>query len=406
MTIPYIHRSLEPVLTRAVKSFPAMVLTGPRQSGKTTLLKHLFGKSHRYVTLDDPEVRAYADKDPRGFIADYSPPVIIDEIQYVPALMHYIKLQIDENRTARGMFLITGSQNLLLSEQVTETLAGRTAVMELLPLTSAEASGNPSAPMPWEIDESSSNPAAAHLDLWREFIRGYYPELVSASDIDHDLWHKAYLRTYLEREVRNLRQIGDLSQFQNFVAALAARCGQLLNLTELARDIGIAVNTAKQWLSILTATYQVIILRPYFENMGKRLVKTPKIYFTDTGTLCSLTSLKEPRHAADGPMGGAIFENAVVTEIYKRLVHRGETPQMYFWRTSYGVEVDILVQSQGRITPIEVKKTGTPRLKMADGIKTVFRDFDDRIAEGFVIHAGDVRQPLAPKVLAIPFSEL
>jgi len=406
MSFHYIQRSLEPVLLRAVNEFPAVVLTGPRQSGKTTILKHLFAESHRYVTMDEPDVRAAAEADPRGFLAANPPPVIIDEIQYAPDLMHYIKVQIDEQRSDHGMFLLTGSQNLALAERVTETLAGRTAMLRLMPMTQSEAMEKPDAPLPWEVDNIQVQSTVAHLDLWKDFLRGYYPELVSQPDRDRNLWHSSYIRTYIEREVRNLRQIGDLTQFQAFFVALAARCGQLLNLTDLARDIGIAVNTAKHWLSVLEATFQVIILRPYFENLGKRVVKTPKVYFTDTGTLCYLTSLKEPQHAADGPMGGAIFENAVVSEIFKKLMHRGDTPQVYFWRTSYGVEVDIIIQFAGKLIPVEVKKTGTPRPKMAGGIKTLLGDFGNRMPKGFVIHTGDSQLPLAPKVMALPFSNL
>jgi len=180
----------------------------------------------------------------------------------------------------------------------------------------------------------------------------------------------------------------------------------LLNLTELARDIGIAANTAKQWLSVLEATFQVIILRPYFVNVGKRLVKRPKVYFADTGTLCYIAGLKDPQHAAYGPMGGAIFENAVVAEIYKTLMHRGDLPQVYFWRTSHGEEVDIIVESAGRLVPIEVKHTGTPLPRMAAGIKILFKDFGDQIERGFVVHTGDIRLPLAPHVTAIPFTDL
>jgi hypothetical protein len=406
MNFDYIERSLEPVLRRAASEFPAVVLTGPRQSGKTTILKRLFAESHGYVTMDFPDVRAAAVADPRGFLAANPPPIIIDEIQFAPDLLHYIKAHIDERRSERGMFLLTGSQNLALAEQVTETLAGRTAMLKLLPLTHSEAAGFPGTMLPWEIHNPQVHSTRAHIDLWQDLIRGFYPELVSEPSRDFNLWHNAYIQTYLERDVRTLRQVGDLAQFQLFFRALAACCGQLLNLTSLARDMGIAVNTVKHWLSVLEATFQIVILRPYFENMGKRLVKTPKVYFMDTGTLCSLTGLKNPQHAADGPMGGAIFENAVVTEIYKRLLHRGDTPQIYFWRTSYGVEVDIIVQFEGKIIPVEVKKTGTPKPKMAEGIKTLFENFGDRIQKGFVIHTGDVHLPLAPKITALPFGEL
>jgi hypothetical protein len=187
---------------------------------------------------------------------------------------------------------------------------------------------------------------------------------------------------------------------------LAARSAGLLHLSDLSRDLGIAVNTAKAWLSVLEATYQVIVLRPYFANVGKRLVKTPKVYFTDIGTLCYLAGLKDPEHAASGPMGGAILETAAITEIFKTLIHRGVDPQMYFWRTSTGVEVDIVIESGRKLVPVEVKLTSTPRPAMAGGIKTFQEDFKDRALPGYVLHTGDIRLPLGPGVTALPFAEL
>jgi len=243
------------------------------------------------------------------------------------------------------------------------------------------------------------------MELWNFLLRGSYPEPVVDPLRDSTLWHASYTRTYLERDVRLVRQIGDLTQFQNFLRALAARCGQLLNLSELARDLGLAVNTARAWLSVLEASLQVIILRPYFANVGKRLVKTPKVYFVDTGTLCYLAGLRDAEHAAAGPMGGALFENAVVMEITKILLNRGEEPHIYFWRTSAGSEVDIVVEMRGRLIPIEVKLSATPRASMADSINTFRRDFGRKAAKGYLVHPGDIRLPVTPDVLALPFAE-
>lgn len=200
--------------------------------------------------------------------------------------------------------------------------------------------------------------------------------------------------------------MGDLSQFQSFLRALAARTAQLLSLTDLARDLGVAVNTVKAWLFLLEATYQVIVLRPYFADVGKRLVKTPKVYFTDVGTLCCLTGLKDPEHAASGPMGGAILETAVPAEIVKTLTHRGVDPQVYFWRTSSGTEVDFVVETAGKLVPIEVKLSTTPRPPMASSIKTFRADFGDKALPGYVVHPGDIRLPLASNVTALPLAEL
>lgn len=403
----YVARSLEPVLRKAVSEFPAVVLTGPRQSGKTTLLLNLFKHQYRYVSVEPPDVRVAATEDPRGFLKLYPAPVIIDEVQYVPDLLPYIKEEIDGNRTRAGQFLLTGSQNLLLAEKVTESLAGRAALLRLLPLSRREAQGQPHSPAAWEMAQLPTSAAPSDSEsIWKEFLRGGYPEIATDPARDATLWHASYIQTYLERDVRSLRQIGNLTQYQIFLRVLAARSAQLLSLSDISRDLGVAVNTIKAWLSILESTYQVNVVRPYYANIGKRLVKTPKVYFTDVGTLCHLVGLKDPEHAAAGPMGGAILETAVLSEIVRTVTHQGIDPQVYFWRTAAGTEVDFVVNTESGLIPIEVKSSATPRPAMATTLRTFQRDFGRSARPGYLVHAGDVRLPLGPNVTALPLVDL
>ncbi len=402
----YIIRSIEPVLEKAVSQFPAVILTGPRQAGKTTLLQKLLGNSHRYVSLETPDVRAAAIADPRGFLALNPAPVVFDEIQYVPELLFYIKEKIDENRDQYGQYILTGSQNLLLQEKVTETLAGRAAILRLLPLSLSEILGASGAQFPWEDQETPSVVQPDVKELWELMLRGCYPELIEHPGKDISLWHGGYIQTYLERDVRTLRQVGDLTQFQLFLRAIASRSAQLFVASDIAKDIGVSVNTIRAWLAVLEATYQVVILRPYFFNFNKRLVKSPKVYFTDVGTLCYLTGLRDIEHLQSGPLAGAVYETFVVSQVYKRMLNRGIEPRIYFWRTATGTEVDIVVEDQGLLHPIEVKATATPRPGMASGITSMQKDLGSKVGKGYVVHMGELTLPLAKTVEAIPLVRL
>lgn len=405
MDSTYLHRTLEPVLRQAAREFPAVVLTGPRHSGKTTLLKHVFESNSRYASLDIPDVRARAIHDPRGFLESLPAPAILDEIQYAPDLLFYVKEEIDSNRERRGQYVLCGSQDILRLESVSETLAGRAYIVRLLPLSVQEVDERPQISPIWEQgDEPKPIEGLSIRQVWKDFIRGRYPELVCNPVTDAARWHSNYVQTLLVRDVQSIRQIRDLVQFHDFLRLLAARSAQLLNITSIARDLGVAVNTIKAWVSVLEANYQVTILRPYFANVEKHLVKTPKLYFSDVGTLCHLVGLSDPRHASACPMSGAIMETAVLAELRKSLIHQGIDPQIYFWRTRAGTEVDFVVRTNKGLLPIEVKTTATPRPAMASSIVQLQRDLGTDATNGYVVHSGNTTLALNSSVDALPFS--
>lgn len=405
----YFERGLSDILDEALAGFPAVLLHGARQVGKTTLLRRHLGDDFRYVSVERPQVRQLAADDPAGFLDLYRPPVILDEIQFAPQLMPYIKERIDSDRRRMGQYVLTGSHNLLMMQQVSETLAGRTAVLQLHPLSRREMDGDAGRLLPWdtggEIRETSPDAFVKRVSFCERLLAGGYPDVATGSVGHRRLWFDAYVQTYLERDVRQLRQVGDLRLFQSFIKAVALRNGQLFNMSDVGRDLGLSVNTVKAWVSVLEASGLVFVLNPYFANGGKRLVKTPKVYFADSGLLCHLAGISSAEELALSPFGGAVMESAVLLEIRCALSFRGVRPDLYFWRTSNGTEVDIVVPFGRSLVPVDVKLSGTPKSSMATGIR-VFREVYAEAERGWLIHSGDVPLPLGNADIALPFDSL
>jgi len=368
-------RTLGQTIGRAMRTFPAIVVTGPRQSGKTTLLRTLYGTTHAFVTLEDPDVRIRAKEDPLAFLARHKPPVIIDEIQYVPELLSYIKTRIDEHRKP-GQWLFTGSQHFGLMQGISQSLAGRAAVLTLLPFSVAERIGRGETALKavdWVRTLPEFSEVEARLPLGEVLLRGNYPEIATRKAVDRQLWCASYISTFLERDVRNLAQIGDLSQFERFLRLCAVRTGQILNLSDLARDIGVSVPTAKRWLSVLEAGYQVYLLYPYYQNLGKRLVKSPKLYFNDTALASFLLGIHDQDTLFNSPSFGNLFETLIVTDVLKRFLHAGELPSLYYLRTRDGLEIDLVLELGQKLHLFEIKGAMTVWPKHADSLGRIMR---------------------------------
>lgn len=351
-----IPRAMEPILRRAARSYPIVTLTGPRQSGKTTLVKMAF-PDHAYASLEDPDQREFAITDPRGFLAQFRGRVILDEAQRTPDLFSYLQTASDLEGT-KGQYVLTGSQSFILMRKISQSLAGRAAILHLLPFSRAELQGRPPLPLASIGRRMPTRPKPPKVDLMDVLFAGGYPRIHDAGLPPQD-WLANYYRTYVERDVRELLNVGDLEAFGRFIGLCAGRNGQLLNLSSLASDCGIKAPTARRWLSVLEASFLVLLLRPHHRNFNKRLVKSPKLYFLDTGFLTYLLRIRTADQLRTHSSRGAIFESFVVSELMKNALNRGEEPDLHFWRDSAGHEVDVLLERSGELTPIEIKSGAT-----------------------------------------------
>jgi len=358
------QRTLQRYLRRDAQYYPVLTLTGPRQSGKTTLAKETF-PDHEYVSLEELDLRAFAVEDPRGFLQRYRNAVIIDEIQRVPNLFSYIQTKVDAHPTP-GQFVLTGSQNFLLMESVSQSLAGRTAVLHLLPFERAELEGR--IRNEELTNDTLFNNASSSLEPWETLFRGYYPRIHDQA-IPPEIWLEDYIRTYIERDVRTLINVGDLASFERFLSLAAGRTGQILNYTSLANDCGISLDTAKRWLSLLITSFIVFLLPPHYRNFNKRIIKSPKLYFFDTGLACRLLGVKSAEQARTHPQRGALFENLVVSECFKAYTHQRQQPPLYYWRDQTGHEIDLIIEEGSHLYAVEIKSGQTVSPAMFDTLR-------------------------------------
>lgn len=382
-----IERRLAPHFLKAAKSFPAVTLTGPRQSGKSTLCKQLF-PDKAYVNLEAPDVRAFALDDPRGFLAQYPDGAILDEVQRAPDLPSYLQPMIDENPDP-GRWVLTGSQNFALLESVNQSLAGRSAVLHLLPLSYDELLKFPKAPK--TLDEV--------------LFTGGYPRIYDQK-LSPSQWLASYVATYVERDVRSISNIGDLAAFQRFVELCAGRTGQMINYSNLAGDAGISQPTAKAWMSILEASYIVFLQPAYSSNLRKRLVKMPKLHFYDTGLACWLMGLRSAEQLATHPLKGSIFESWVVSEIVKHRVHAGEAAGLFYYRDKNGVEADLILEHPDHLIVGEVKSGQTVTNDLLSPVRRVAKALGEQKATSQVVIFGGKDRQQRTDVTMLPWKEI
>jgi predicted AAA+ superfamily ATPase len=361
--MPYIHRTLEKSVLHYLKIFPVVGITGPRQSGKSTMLKKILGHTFTYVTFDDLNNVDRFHSDPHQFMRTYSDKVIFDEVQRVPEIFSYVKLAVDNDRQRYGKFVLTGSSQFAFMRRVSESLAGRIGLLTLLPFQYSE--------IPANLREDS-------------IYLGGYPELVNRDYEGSFDWYTSYLDTYLTRDVRDLREIGDIRDFRRFIQMLASRVAQIINMSEVGRDIGVSVPTVKKWISVLEASYIIFLLPPFYNNLGRRIVKSPKLYFFDSGLVSYLTGVRNETLFKRGPLYGPLFENYVVSEILKKHLHVRSDAELFYYRTSNGVEVDLIIDKKTEKEFFEIKTSETFRTEMTRAIVRLKKKEE----RGFLLYRG------------------
>ncbi len=401
----HLKRTLLPFISKTSKSFPVVLITGPRQVGKTTIFEDIKEANRNSVSLDDPEIRRLAQEDPRLFLSTYKPPVLIDEIQYAPELFPYIKMIVDKEKK-NGAYWITGSQVFSLMKNVTESLAGRVGILDLQGLSQSEKQQKPNCKpfLPSLKITSELNPYDLE-SLYKVIFRGSYPGFVTNKNADWQSFYRSYVRTYLERDVRQILNLTQENNFIKFLSVAAARTGQVLNYSDMARDCDVSVVTIKSWVYVLQTSGLIYLLYPYSNNITKRAIKTPKLYFYDTGLVCYLCRIFDYETAKDGILAGSLVETYVVSEIIKSYIHNGEMPNIYFYRDKTGKEIDLILEKNLTLYPIEIKRTATPskvdikNFSVLESIKG-----NNKIGMGAVISLRPNLLPINKDVVAIPVS--
>lgn len=387
----FFSRHAENTIKRLADSYPAVLVTGARQTGKTTLLKKMTDSaSVPYITFDDPMEESSAKTDPKTFIELHGEPCMFDEVQYVPDLFRYLKIEIDKNRH-NGMYFLTGSQQFALMEKATESLSGRVGIVQLYPLSAREIRNDtfsknflPSKEYILERNRTLSKNSFSVQDTWSRIFHGGYPEVIKGVVSPKD-FYASYIKTYIERDIRKLTQVADETQFIQFITVAASRTSQLVNYGDMARECGISEVTAKKWLSLLVTSGLVYLLRPYSANVEKRVVKTPKLYFMDTGLAAYLTRWTSPEVMQSGAMAGAFFETYVVGEIIKSFANNGEDAPIYFYRDKDKVEIDLLIEENNTLYPVEIKKTASPNSEDAKNLYITSRIKNVQIGQNVIL---------------------
>ena len=401
----YIQRTLEKTIKRASRFFPVVLINGPRQVGKTTVFENCEAKSRNYVSLDIIELQEQAKQDPQRFLEKYRTPLLIDEIQYAPELLRYIKAIVDREKK-KGMYWITGSQQFNLMANVTESLAGRVGILNLQGFSQSEKDLIPDTvpflPAKKLLTAKEKNNKKSK-NIFHCIWKGSFPAVFTGKDKDWDLFYSSYLQTYIERDVKQIINTSNELLFLNFLKVLAARTSQLLNYANIACEVGINETTVKSWLSVLQTSGLIFLLHPYSNNLTNRVIKTPKVYFMDTGLVCYLTKWNTPDALENGAFSGAVLETYAVTEILKSYWHNGVSPAIYFYRDKDMREVDIILEENGKLYPLEVKQKSNPT---ADDIKnfSVLSQFKKEVAPGGVLCLSPTWLPLAKNDFIIPMS--